>query len=74
MAHYSRDEQNDNHSRQQPNRPDNDVVREGQVNSAYGDDRSYRLSAWLRFVKRSLAFVFFRINEIRNLINTCADH
>ena len=50
MAHYSRHEQDDNHSRQQPNRADNDVAWQGQVNSAYGENRGYRLSAWLWFV------------------------
>jgi hypothetical protein len=50
MAHHSRHEQDDNHSRQQPNRADNDVAWQGQVNSAYGENRGYRLSAWLWFV------------------------
>ena len=40
----------DNDSRQQPNRADNDVAWQGQVNSAYGENRGYRLSAWLWFV------------------------
>src|SRR5213082_765035 len=50
MAHYSRNEQDDNHSRQQPNRADNDVARQGQVNSAHGENCGYRLSPWLWFV------------------------
>ena len=41
---------NDNDSRQQPNRADNDVARQGQVNSADGENRGYGLSAWLWLV------------------------
>src|SRR5215831_8060165 len=50
MAYHSRHEQNDNDSRQQPDRADNDVARQGQVNSADGENRGYRLSTWLWFV------------------------
>src|SRR5262249_31701985 len=50
VAHYGWHEQNDNHRRQEPNRANNDVARQGQVNSADRENRSYRLSTWLRFV------------------------
>ena len=41
---------NDNDSRQQPNRADNDVARQGQVNSADGENRGHGLSVWLWLV------------------------
>ena len=50
MAHYSRYQQHDNHSRQQPNRTYNDGAWQGQVNSANGENRAYGLSTWLWFV------------------------
>ena len=71
MADYSRHEQNDNHSWQQPNRPDNDIARQGQVNSADGENRGYGLSAWLWLVNVLWHLWLFRINEIRDLINLC---
>src|SRR6266446_6535608 len=73
MAHHSRHEQHDNDSRQQPNRTDNDVAWQGQVNSADSENRGYGLSTRLWFVN-VLWHLCFRINEIRDLINTCADH
>ena len=50
MAHHSRHEQHDNDSRQQPNRADNEVAWQRQVNSADGEHRGYRLPAWLWLV------------------------
>ena len=50
---------NDNDSRQQPNRADNDVAWQGQVNSADGENRGYRLSAWLWFVNVLWHLCFF---------------
>jgi hypothetical protein len=50
MAHYGRHEQDDNHSRQQPNRTDDDIAWQGKVNRAHGENRGYCLSAWLWLV------------------------
>src|SRR5436189_3941149 len=73
MAHYSRYEQDDNHSRQQPNRADNDVARQGQVNSADGENCGYGLSAWFWLVNM-LWHLFFPHKRNSQSDNTCADH
>jgi len=52
------DHVNDNDSWEQPNRADNDVARQGQVNSADGENRGYRLSAGLWFVNVLWHFCF----------------
>ena len=72
MAYHSRHEENDNHSRQQPNRAHNDITWQGQVNSADGENGGNRLPTWLWLVNVIWHFVFFRITEIRDPINTCA--
>jgi hypothetical protein len=58
MAHYRRHEQDNNHSRQQPNRADNDVAWQRQVNTANGQNGGDRLPAWLWFVNVLWHFCF----------------
>src|ERR1700675_2835018 len=50
MRDHRRDEQNQNQSRQQPGRTDNERSRQRQINSADRNEREQRLPAWLRFV------------------------
>jgi hypothetical protein len=58
MAHYSRHEQDHNHSRQQPNWTDNDVTWQGEIDPADGENCGYRLSAWLWLVNVLWHFCF----------------
>ena len=72
MAQHRRNQQDDNDSRQQPNRAYNDIAWQRQVNSANGKDCGYGLSAGLRFVNVLWHLCLSRINEICNPINTRA--
>src|SRR5215472_10781757 len=50
MAHHSRHEENDDHSWQQPNRADDDIAWQREINCADCENCGNRLSARLRFV------------------------
>src|SRR5947207_1679137 len=50
MAHNGWDEQNDDHRRQQPNWPDDEMAWQRQINCADRQKRQHRLNARLRFV------------------------
>jgi hypothetical protein len=50
MAHHGWHEQNDNDRRQQPNRADNEIPRQGQVNCADRKKRQHRLPTRLGLV------------------------